>query len=246
MADVTIQYKLDLAVRLIDTTTGNPVTEKQAIFRTGGEILSLLDRGGAYILINRGRVNMELQVEVRGYLTQSVLVDYEELSKREPLIEIPLIPEMRAYGFNDLVNLEGKMEGIESIEAVQLNNPLAAIGHYVEPKQSLKLFTSKYLGEVYYAIIHNNESFETFSIAKKVDKLILKLKAPLETKVNPEETVTRVIRGKVDNNRYLLRIRENGKGSEYLVRYVVKGKPLFVRIDLDDPEGRRLPGWESQ
>lgn len=247
MADVTIQYKLDLAVRLIDTTTGNPVTEKQAIFRTGGEILTLLDRGGAYILINRGRVNMELQVDVRGYLPQTVLVDYEKLSVREPLIEVPLIPVKKSYGFDDLVDIEGTIEGLESIEAIQINNALAAIGHYIEPKQTLKLFTSKYLGESYYAIVHDgNESFETFSIARKVDKLVLKLKAPLEQKVIPEETVTRVIRGRVEKNRYLLRVRENGKGSEYLVRYIVKGKPTFVRIDLDDPEGRRLPGWESQ
>lgn len=247
MEDVTIQYKLDLAVRLIDTTTGNPVTEKQVIFRTGGEILSLLERGETYILINRGRVNMELQVEVKGYLTETVIVDYEQLSKREPLIELPLIPELKPYGYDDLTSVEGTLEGIESIEAIQTNNPMAAIGNYIEPKQTLKLFKSKHLGERSYAILHNEDnSFEAFSIAKKVDKFVLKLKNPLEQKVVPEETVTRLIRGRAENNHYLLRIRDNGKGSEYIVRYVVNGEPTFVRIDLDDPEGRRLPGWESQ
>lgn len=243
MSDVTIKYQLDLAVQLIDTTTGNPVDEKQVIFQAGGKILSLLQRGtGLYILMNHGRENMILDVDVAGYLPTQAEVDYEGLSKREPTIEIPLIPKLKPYGYSDLVTIEGTKSGIESIDAIQYNNPLAAVGNYIEPRQILKLFTSKQLSEETYAILHEkSDEFEEFRIAKKVDKLTLRLRNPLVTQVEPEETVNHITRGKADDDgHYLLRIRENGKGSDYLIRYVVNGKVTFVRINLDNPEERRL------
>ena len=241
MADVTIRYTLDLAVRLIDTTTGNPVDEKQAIFQKDGQILTLLNRDGAFILINHGRENMKLSVDVKGYLPVTVDVDYEKLSNRQPEIEVALIPRLKSYGSDDVISIEGDMKGIESITAVQLDNPMAAIGNYIEQKQMLKLFSSKYLGEMNYAVLHSSlEDFEEFTIARKADKLLLKLRSPLEQKVVPEETVVRLIRGSVEDDHYILRIRENGKSAEYLIRYVVNGKPTFIRKNLDDPEGRRL------
>ena len=57
----------------------------------------------------------------------------------------------------------------------------------------------------------------------------------------PEEQVTRIIRGKTDQEgNYLLRVREDGNGTEYLVRYVVRGNAKYKRISFDHPEDRRL------
>ena len=56
----------------------------------------------------------------------------------------------------------------------------------------------------------------------------------------PEQTVTRIIRGiAYESGKYLLRVQENSS-TDYLIRYVVKGKTKYKRIDISNPEDRRL------
>ena len=56
MADAQISYKLDLIVRLVDTTTGRMVSQRQVIFKSDGQIVPFLRRDeGVYVLLNHGR-----------------------------------------------------------------------------------------------------------------------------------------------------------------------------------------------
>ena len=51
MADAQISYKLDLIVRLVDTTTGRMVSQRQVIFKSDGQIVPFLRRDeGVYVL----------------------------------------------------------------------------------------------------------------------------------------------------------------------------------------------------
>ncbi|MBQ2257164.1 MAG: hypothetical protein II247_00620 [Lachnospiraceae bacterium] len=243
MAEGHISFKLDLIVHLVDTTTGYSVSQKQAVIRGNGETLVLLERGtGYYILINHGREDMHLEVNVKGYLPAEAEVSYANLSEDYPEVEIPLIPQIKSYGYTDLVTMEGNQSDIESIDAIPLHNPWAKTAGYVERKLLLKLFNAKEMNEQTYALYHEDKmQFEEFRIVQKKDKLTLKLFSPLVGDCKPEEQVTRIIRGKTDQEgNYLLRVREDGNGTEYLVRYVVRGNAKYKRISFDHPEDRRL------
>ena len=243
MAEAHISFKLDLIIHLVDTTTGFPVSQRQTVIRGNGALLTVLERGtGYYILLNHGRENMHLEVEVKGYLPAVAEVTYTELPQDYPEVEIQLIPEVNPYGYTDLVTLEGTRPGIKSLDAIPMHNPCARTASYVERKQLLKLFNAKDLGEQTYALYHEEKmQFEEFRIAQKKDELTLKLSQPLAEECRPEEQVTRIIRGRIDREgNYLLRVREDGNGTEYLVRYVVRGKAKYKRISFDHPEDRRL------
>ena len=89
-------------------------------------------------------------------------------------------------------------------------------------------------------------SGEEFQIRKRLDNLSVKLVAPLETACRPETKIARIVRGMVDEEgRYLLRVLEDGGGTEYLVRYIVNGKATFKHVStegmrlLDETEGER-------
>lgn len=243
MAEAHITFKLDLIVHLVDTTTGFPVSQRQTVIRGNGGLLTLRDRGsGYYILLNHGREDMHLEVNVYGYLPAEAEVSYANLPEDYPEVEIPLIPQIKPYGYTDLVTLEGNESGIESIDAIPLHNPWARTAGYVDRKLLLKLFNAKEMNEQTYALYHEDKmQFEEFRIVQKKDELTLKLSSPLAGDCKPEEQVTRIIRGKTDQEgNYLLRVREDGNGTEYLVRYVVKGNAKYKRISFDDPEDRRL------
>lgn len=236
MADAEIHYKLDLIVRLVDTTTGRRVEQRQIIFQSAGQVLPFLRRDdGVYVLLNHGRNDMQLEITATGYLPIKVSVHYEDLSETFPEIEAPLIPQVNAKGFIEMLTFEGCCPGLTSIAAVSLKRAYGTIAGYQEKKQILKLFYEKPLEENSYAVIHmEQQEFEEFQIKKRLDKLSIKLAAPLQTVCRPETRIARIVRGMVEpDGRYLLRVLEDGDGTEYLVRYVVKGKASFKRVKAE-------------
>ncbi|MBQ7955240.1 MAG: hypothetical protein IJ282_05770 [Lachnospiraceae bacterium] len=248
MADAEISYKLDLIVRLVDTTTGKRVGQKQIVFKIENQIIPFLRRDeGLYILLNQGRNDMVLEISAVGYLPIKQKICYEELSPKFPEVEVPLIPEVSTNGFVDMLTLEGCCPGLTSIEAVSLKKSYGVVDGYQERKQALRLYYSKPLEESSYAILHEQQQeFEEFRIQKRLDKLSVRLTKPLTIPCRPEEKIARIVHGRVDaDGRYLLRVLEEGGGTEYLVRYVVNGNASFKGISteslnlLAEPEEER-------
>ena len=61
------------------------------------------------------------------------------------------------------------------------------------------------------------------------------------TECKPEEGIVRIVRGMTDaNGRYLLRVRMDGKGTKYLVRYTVFGVTKFKEFAFGDEMERRF------
>jgi hypothetical protein len=246
VAEAIISYQVDLIIRLIDTTTGSPVSQQQVLFREDGYLLTLLRKDiGLYVLLNYGRRNMNLQVEVPGYESMTVAVDYERLNPKSPELELSLIPKVRSIGYEKFYTLTGKKRGLLSVTAVRLDQPVARVGKYLESKQLMKLFTAKPLDEKTYALLHADPpQFEEILVAKKPDRLTLKLLRPLTDGWKSEETLTRIIRGSVEKNgTYLLRVRDLGGSNVYLVRYEMKDKTRYEQIDFSSI-GKEDAKWE--
>ncbi len=241
--EASITYSLDLIVRLIDTTTGLAVESHQVMFyENGSQVTYVRKEDGVYVGMNMGRTDRELLVRVKGYLDTRVEVRYAELTGRYPEIFVNLIPEIPRYGYTDVLELKGNLQGIESVDAISMTETYASAQAYQEKKQQLKIFSSKRLTERAYALVHTEpDSFEEFHILPAKSGQILKLTEPLQSGCSPEERVTRIIRGRTTGSGdYTLRVRGDGQGTSYLVRYVVKGQTEFKRIVFDDPEHRRL------
>lgn len=236
MADADIHYKLDLIVHLVDTTTGKAIEQRQVTFQSEEQVVPFLRRDdGLYILLNRGRKDMDLKIQVVGFLPAEVRICYTQLQEQFPKVEVAMIPEISPSGFIDMVTMEGQYTGMESIVAVPLKNPYGVVARYLEKKQILRLYGTKPLKEMAYAVIHEQQQeFEEFQIKKRIDKLNVKLAEPLKTACRPEEMVVRIVRGRVDaSGNYLLRLQEDAGGIEYMIRYVVAGKVVFKRITTE-------------
>lgn len=244
MAEGRVSFKLDLVVSLLDTTTGLPITEKEVIFRKNGQDVLLMDRGeGLYVQMNQERTNEDMEIMVKGYLTVTIPIRYEELSTQYPLIEVPMIPDSKKYGYDDLGTLSGTIPGITDIAAISMTRVDAMLGAYLARKNSLRLFETRRLDEMTYAVFHQEDmEFEEFRIVKITEKgFVVHLQAPLERPCKPEEGIARIVRGMVDaNGRYLLRVRKDGKGTKYLIRYTVDGITKFQQVEFGEDTERRL------
>lgn len=234
-------YRLDLVVRLVDTTAGGPVTQRQVRFLLNDREVSFFPKGaGIYVLINAGRKEGSLSVAVKGYLKTAVDIRYEEGKGRYPEVYVELIPERPRYGICNFTDISGNLPGISSIAAVCLTKPFATALSYHAGKRQIKLLQAKELEEKAYALIHaQEETFEEFRVLPGKNKLLLRLEDPLETELRPEEEISRIVRGLTDEaGNYLLRLRGDGRGMQYLVRYVVKDRLRFEKVAADIADGK--------
>ena len=76
--DAVIHRRLDLALRLVDTTTGNPPFPGIVRFYRKADLVPAMDKGGGcYIFIGLGREDFLMRIEVGGYDAIEVPVCYE-------------------------------------------------------------------------------------------------------------------------------------------------------------------------
>lgn len=251
MADVNFSYRLALIVRLVDTTTGMAISGRQILFTGDGQALALQRRAdGLYVLLNHDRINMKLQIEANGYEPAHIEVDYELLSPQFPELEIPLIPLQKAQGFEDFYTLTGVKPGLTAVMAVRMEHPVAVVGSYVERRQMLKMFSARVrMDEHAYALMHQDElRFEEILVAKRPDRLSMKLIRPLSDGCKPQDTLQRIVRGRVESGgAYLLRVRDLGGSNVYLVRYEGEDGVSYEQIDfetLGNEKGKEETQWD--
>ena len=241
MEKTEIRYTLDLLVRLIDTTTGTVVTERDVHFRKNGRAVQPVQRGnGNYVFLNTGREDCDLEVEVFDFETAKAKIRYGELDNFLPIKDVFLIPSENTAKGEAVLSLTGHLSGLEAIEAVRLGRSYCSVKNFDARKRIMNLFRANGPGmeETGYGLIHaDSMTFEAFDVEKVISPVSLKLKAPLQEEFRENAPIARIVHGRADaQGNYLLRVRNDGTNLKYLVRYVVSGTPQFQVVDFQQPE----------
>ncbi len=216
-----IRCRLDLLVRLIDTTTGQAVTSQSVYFKKDNENLTGRPKGeGNYIFIGIGRENFSMQLNVLGYDSQVIEVDYEKLDEHMPSIDVFLIPSENTPS---ILTLSGTMRGLSKIEAVQLGKPVCSIKEFNSKDNSISLFLSNRQLNMEgrcYGLLHGEKSYERFWVTKQQAQGTAILAEPLQEEFAVNSPIAHVVTGCVDaKGGYILRIRDTANTLRYLVRF---------------------------
>ncbi len=231
-----IRCRLDLLVRLIDTTTGAVVEERNVRFLRDKEQIRPIPRGsGNYVFLNSGREDFTLTVNARGYDICRKAVSYESLDRQMPIMEVFLIPSENTTG-QPVLTFSGRLSGMESIQAVSLGASRCCISEFDERRRIMKLFKTHRSGmdDIYYGLIHLKEgSFEPFEVVKEITADSVKVKEPLKEPFSVNSPIARIIFGRVtEEGDYVLRVRDDMERLVYMVRYVQEGSEKFKILDF--------------
>ncbi len=240
-----IHYKLDLLVRLIDTTTGMTVEERNVMFWRDGKAVRPVPRGsGNYVFLNCGREDCTLDIRVYGYDPCQASIRYETLDCKMPMREVFLIPSEDTGRGQPVITFSGRLSGMEAIQAVSLDAPCCTISEFNEKKRIMKLFTTHRSGmeDIYYGLIHpDRQDYEPFEVVRQTEDDSVEISRPLKEPFSVNHPIARVIFGRAaPDGSYCIRVRDNSDRLTYLIRYVAAGEVKFKTVDFHHLEGVRL------
>ena len=243
MAASVISARLDLMIRLIDTTTGAIVDEKNVLFMRNGLAVRPESRGpGVFIFINTGREDFLMRLEVFGYEPYEQEVLYGELDERLPVMNIFLMPSENMFKGEGLLSFSGTLPFLKKIEAVDLRKPVCIFNEYDAKKGIVKVFRTGAgkveMEDIYYGLLSSDkQSYEKIEVIENVTPQSVRLKETLKGEFTSNSPVMRVIFGTVTKDGdYLLRVRDDGADIKYLVRYEVNDEVRFQTVDFRNME----------
>ncbi len=245
-----IRCRLDLLVRLIDTTTGAEIEERNVQFFRDHKPVQPVPRGnGNYVFLNCGREDGSLDIKVWGFDPCQVSVEYEKLDSQVPVLEAFLIPSESAASLSPVITYSGKLPGLESVQAVNLGQAYCCISEFDERKRIMKLFKTHRSGmdHVYYGLIHpERQDYEPFTVVKEISESSIKISQPLKEPFSVNSPIARIVFGRVTpEGDYVLRVRNDASRLLYLVRYVTEGDVSFQVVDFHRLEEKEQTVWRK-
>ncbi len=243
MSASVIGARLDLLVRLVDTTTGAEVKERNVLFLKDDQPIRPEPRGaGIYIFINTGRENFLMRIKVYGYEEYKVFVDYAALDRKMPVCDVFLMPSESMSTGPSLISFKGNLPFLETIEAVNLNRPICSFQAY-EPRKNLMSVYSTSGGRVYldmgcYGLVDREKtSYDKIEVTGTATSQSFHLKNPLPPETAQGLSICRIIYGTVsEQGDYLLKVRDDAESQIFLVRFQVKDEVLFKVVDFKNQE----------
>lgn len=244
MEGITICYRVDLVIQLIDTTTGKSISGKNIKFLNNGNEYTPIDRGnGNFVSVNTGREDFTLGINAIDYEPMSAMIKYDELDSKMPVKQIFLIPKENNLNGGEILSFTGNLEGIESIEGVCVSRTLCSISNFDERKRIMTIFHPQgglTMGDVFYGLIKGPESYEKFEVIKEIPPSQVKIKKALENGFSVNAPISRVIFGQIEGNKYTFRVRNNASKLVFLICYVVNGEIKFKLLDFGQLENESL------
>lgn len=241
MKAAIIHHRLDLLIRLLDTTTGYEVRERDVHFKEDEKELFPLYRGdGMYAFIDFERRDRTLKISAYGYEEIKVGICYDDMDSAIPVREIFLIPSESISKGEPVISFMGQLSGISHLEAVSLEPSGCSISSFDERKRIMKLFKTRQnnMENLYYGLIHiEDNTYERFAVEKELPDCSLKIKEPLKEEFFVNSPIARIIFGMVkEDGTYCLRVRDNREKLFYILRYEVEGEIKFRTLDFRNPE----------
>lgn len=243
METVEVRHQLDLIVRLLDTTTGRNISERNVCFVCDDALIPFVYKGGGvYILIDSGKRDATYTIRVFGYEEETISVEYGESEKKIQSREVSLIPKVTAYSYAEVLTMSGHLEGLEELSAIRLSMFDRTMKDFDSKRCVINYYGGTEMTEKEYALLHRETmKFEAFQVKKVINGTSVSIRKPLGMPYAVKDPIVRIVKGKVmPNHDYILRVRDDGQRCVYLIRYKVNGDTYFKRVDFSNEEERSL------
>ena len=237
-------HRLNMALRLVDTTTGRNVSGRNiSIFADEKKVPFGVKGDQVLIFQELERRTFRLRIDAEDFEAMEVDVDLDALDPKMPLLEIHMVPRKNTLD-GQLLSVEGQLPGIEELSAVRVGENSCLIREFDPRRRLAKVFNPHHLSmdRVHYALVNPDQGIcEPFRILRMVDDQTLKLDRIIEMPFKNYFPVTPRVLGLVrPDGSYCLRFRDDGTQAKWIIRWVVNGEARFRTVDFRISDHPRL------
>lgn len=234
-------HRLDLALRLVDTTSGRNVSGRNVSVFVDGDPVRFSEKGDQVLIFqNLNQRAFRMKLISPAFEPTEIEVDLDALGKNPPLLEIHLVPGPGYPGETEFLTVEGTLPGIQELSAVRMGDNACLIREFDPRRRQAKVFNPHHLAldRVRYALVDLDRSvYEPFQIQRMVDDQTLKVDRILEMPFKNYFPITPEVLGITGpDGRYCLRVRDDAADARWLVRWVVNGEAKFRVVDFRKTE----------
>ena len=243
-----ISAKLTLAVRLVDTTTGLELTESDISFYLNGGLVHPVRKGsGTYAFINMSKENFLIHICAYGFDDAELDIKCDALDPRLPLIDVFLMPSEKKQRGGSVIKITGNLPGLESIEAINMNRPIAAFQSVTTGRGitrmtllPMTLAGGVALDSMAYAMLSKDRMrYEVFTVQEQDAATSVVLKSKLKVSHELNERIFRIIYGKAGpKGDFILKVRDEATVLDYLLHFKVDGREYVRPIDFHLETGK--------
>ena len=237
-------HRLDLALRLVDTTSGRNVSGRNVTVLADGEPIRFSEKQDQVLVFqNLGKRKFRMKILSPAFEEAETEVDLDALGRGLPLLEIHLVPSEQYPGGATFFTLQGLLPGIGELAAVRVGDKACLMREFDPRKRLAKVFNPHHLAldRVYYALLDPDRGiYEPFRILRLVDDQTLKVDRILEMSFKNYFPVTPEVLGKTrPDGSYCLRLRDEGQDARWVIRWKINGENRFRMVNFR--EGVPLP-----
>ncbi|NLV85912.1 MAG: hypothetical protein GX025_01640 [Clostridiales bacterium] len=232
-----ITHRLELVLRLTDTTTGRPVAATDvSLFKDNAILHPMEKERGTLIFSGLGKESFILELRSRLYEPIKIPIVFPLPDPKLPLLEIHLIPSKDSISPVPCLSLEGLLPEISELNAIRLNDSSCLMREF-DPRKKLALIFNPHkleLSRTHYALLDPEAlRYERFSIVKKIDNNSIKLDRNLETEIKSNLPICPVVFGHTEKDgSYHLRVRDDSTNADWLISYKIGDEAFFEKLDL--------------
>ena len=227
-------HSLSLALRAVDTATGQNIPARELTVRINGETVRFMEKDdGVLVFQNLSPRSFRLEVSSPYYEPVQRELDLDAMEQKPPLLELELIPGKRFPAWAQLQEVEGVLPGIRALTAVSAGDSSCFIREFDPRRRQLKMFNPHHLAleRIAYALVDPEQGeYEIFRILRRIDDQTLKIDRALEMSFRNSFPITPVVTGRCSpDGAYRLCIRREMGGPRWILRWTV-GEAVFFRL----------------
>lgn len=234
-------HRLDLALRLVDTTSGKNVSGRDVAIFVDGERVRFGEKGDQVLIFqNLGKRAFRMKLISSAFEPAEMDVDLDALEGKPPMLEIHMVPGKEYPGGAEFLTVEGTIPGIQELSAVRMGDNACLIREMDPRRRLAKVFNPHHLAldRVRYALVDlDHSTYEPFQIQRMVDDQTLKVDRVPEMPIKNYFPITPEVLGTTGlDGSYCLRVRDDAADARWLVRWVVNGEVKFQTVDFRKTE----------
>ncbi len=237
-----IRACLALAVRLIDTTTGRSLEERDVRLSRDGTLLTPMNKGsGIWVLTGEDRKDFVLHVYARGFDEEDVPISYETLNPKLPMLDVFLMPSEKNRTAGSVLQINGTLSKLTSIEAIAIERPLCGFHEVVERRGVISMSllpktagSKVVLENMRYALASEDGTrYEVFEVKETQTPTQVVLRERLKDEHKTNDKVCRIIYGRAGpKGAFVLKVRDDASHLPYLLRFEAGKHEYFRPIDF--------------